>query len=64
VGFILIALLWFYVLSLALMAGAVINSLRHELHDTGELPYGRKPPCEGCGGSAPANRTSAPTGSQ
>ena len=41
VGFILIALLWFYVLSLALMAGAVINSLRHELHDTGELPYAR-----------------------
>jgi YihY family inner membrane protein len=40
-GFILIALLWFYVLSLALMAGAVINSLRHELHDTGELPYSR-----------------------
>ncbi|HXR30791.1 MAG TPA: YihY/virulence factor BrkB family protein, partial [Solirubrobacterales bacterium] len=39
VGFILIALLWFYVLSLALMAGAVINSLRHELQDTGELPY-------------------------
>ncbi len=40
-GFVLIALLWFYVLSLALMAGAVINSLRHELHDTGELPYSR-----------------------
>jgi membrane protein len=38
-GFILIALLWFYVLSLAMLAGAVINSLRHELHDTGELPY-------------------------
>lgn len=38
-GFILIALLWFYVLSLALLAGAVINSLRHEMHDTGELPY-------------------------
>ncbi|MBW8058816.1 MAG: YihY/virulence factor BrkB family protein [Solirubrobacterales bacterium] len=38
-GFILIALLWFYVLSLALLAGAVINSLRHELHVTGELPY-------------------------
>jgi membrane protein len=49
VGFILIALLWFYVLSLALMAGAVINSLRHELHDTGELPYmTKKPPCTGC----------------
>ena len=40
-GFILIALLWFYVLSLALMAGAVINSLRHELHETGEMPYAR-----------------------
>jgi membrane protein len=39
-GFILIALLWFYVLSLALLVGATINSLRHELHDTGELPYG------------------------
>jgi YihY family inner membrane protein len=38
-GFVLIALLWFYVLSLALLIGAVINSLRHELHDTGELPY-------------------------
>ncbi len=54
VGFILIALLWFYVLSLALMAGAVINSLRHELHDTGEMPYaneGAKPkpkPCRDC----------------
>jgi membrane protein len=54
-GFILIALLWFYVLSLALLAGAVINSLRHELHDTGELPYattvaaGHEDDC-GCGG--------------
>ena len=38
-GFILIALLWFYLLSLALLAGATINSLRHELHDTGEMPY-------------------------
>jgi membrane protein len=48
-GFVLIALLWFYVLSLALMVGAVINSLRFELHDTGELPsYERsRPPC-GC----------------
>ena len=48
-GFVLIALLWFYVLSLALMVGAVINSLRYELHDTGELPYRAKPkpPC-GC----------------
>ncbi len=39
VGFILIALVWFYLLSLGLMAGAVINSLRYELHDTGTLPY-------------------------
>jgi membrane protein len=38
-GFILIALLWFYVLSLAILCGAVVNSLRYELHDTGELPY-------------------------
>jgi len=36
-GFILIALLWFYALSLAIMAGAVINALRHEMHDTGSL---------------------------
>ena len=42
-GFVLIALLWFYVLSLALMVGAVINSLRFELHDTGELPYSPRP---------------------
>jgi YihY family inner membrane protein len=48
-GFILIALLWFYVLSLALMVGAVVNSLRYEVHDTGELPYGRKSPCGDCG---------------
>ncbi len=49
-GFVLIALLWFYVLSLALMAGAVINSLRYEVHDTGELPYlkSKDPPCAGC----------------
>jgi membrane protein len=37
-GFVLIALLWFYAISLALLAGAVINSLRHELDDTGTLP--------------------------
>jgi uncharacterized BrkB/YihY/UPF0761 family membrane protein len=36
-GFILIALVWFYALSLAILAGAVINALRHELHDTGTL---------------------------
>jgi membrane protein len=36
-GFVLIALLWFYALSLAILAGAVINALRHEVRDTGAL---------------------------
>ncbi len=49
-GFVLIALVWFYALSLALLAGAVINSLRHELHETGEMPYAdheiAKQPCD------------------
>jgi YihY family inner membrane protein len=40
IGFILIALIWFYLLSLALLAGAVINALRFELHDTGTLAEG------------------------
>ncbi|MGH2955659.1 MAG: YihY/virulence factor BrkB family protein [Solirubrobacterales bacterium] len=38
IGFILVALLWFYAISLAMLAGAVINSLRHERDDTGALP--------------------------
>jgi YihY family inner membrane protein len=71
-GFILIALLWFYVLSLALMAGAVINSLRHELHDTGEMPYAgsstlRRPGDCGCDDSTPSPpaeiRSGSPGGS-
>ena len=33
----LIALIWFYALALGLLAGAVINALRFELHDTGTL---------------------------
>ncbi|MDX6637720.1 MAG: rane protein [Solirubrobacterales bacterium] len=37
VGFILIALVWFYIVSLSLMSGGVINALRFELHDTGEV---------------------------
>ena len=40
IGFILIALLWFYLVALTMLAGAVINSLRHEYHDRGSLPYG------------------------
>ena len=35
--FVLVPLLWFYALSLGLLAGAVINALRFELHDTGTL---------------------------
>jgi membrane protein len=38
IGFIVVALVWFYALSLALLAGAVINSIRHERDDTGRLP--------------------------
>ena len=37
VSFVLVALIWFYALSLALLAGGVINALRYELHDTGTL---------------------------
>jgi membrane protein len=37
VGFVLIALVWFYLVSLSLMAGAVINALRFELHVRGEV---------------------------
>src|SRR6476469_464347 len=49
-GFILIALLWFYVLSLAIIVGAVINSLRFEYEETGEIPYHAQQapkPCQG-----------------
>ncbi len=35
--FVLIVLLWFYALAMILLAGAIINALRFELHDTGEL---------------------------
>jgi membrane protein len=38
IGFILVAMVWFYLISLAMLAGAVINSLRHERDDTGALP--------------------------
>jgi YihY family inner membrane protein len=36
--FVLIVLLWFYLLAIIILVGAVINALRFELHDTGELP--------------------------
>jgi membrane protein len=35
--FIVIVLVWFYVLAMALLAGAVLNAMRFELSDTGEL---------------------------
>jgi membrane protein len=60
-GFVLIALLWFYLLSLGIMAGAVINSLRFELHETGELPYGDSaaPPANPCAGLTEEERARA-----
>jgi membrane protein len=36
-GLILVALVWFYLVSLGIMAGAVINALRFEVHETGTL---------------------------
>jgi len=35
--FVLIVLLWFYVLAMIILIGATINSVRFELHETGEL---------------------------
>jgi membrane protein len=60
-GFVLIALLWFYILSLAIMAGAVINSLRYEYQETGEVPYakGAVPPPNPCAGLTDAERANA-----
>ncbi len=37
VSFVLVVLIWFYAIALGLLAGAVINALRFELHDTGTL---------------------------
>jgi YihY family inner membrane protein len=37
IGFVLVAMVWFYLVSLSLMAGAVINALRYELRDTGQM---------------------------
>jgi membrane protein len=62
-GFILIALLWFYLLSLGIMAGAVINSLRFEYQETGELPYanGAGPIPNPCAGLTAEERARATT---
>lgn len=60
-GFVLIALLWFYLLSLTIMAGAVVNSLRFEYRETGRLPYvdGAAPPVSPCAGMAESERAEA-----
>ena len=36
--FVLIVLVWFYLLAIIILGGAVMNALRFELHETGELP--------------------------
>ncbi len=36
--FVLIVLLWFYLVAIIILGGAVINAMRFELHETGELP--------------------------
>jgi YihY family inner membrane protein len=36
-GFVLIALVWFYLVSLLVLSGAVVNAMRFEKHDTGEI---------------------------
>jgi YihY family inner membrane protein len=38
--FIVIVLLWFYALAIILLGGGVVNALRYELHDTGEISTG------------------------
>jgi membrane protein len=38
--FIVIVLLWFYALAIILLGGAIVNALRFELHDTGEISTG------------------------
>ena len=43
-AFVLIALLWFYIVSLTLLLGAVINSIRHEYRDTGSMPFAERQP--------------------
>jgi membrane protein len=39
--FVLIVLVWFYALALIILGGAVVNAMRFELQETGELAIGR-----------------------
>lgn len=43
-AFVLIALVWFYIVALTLLLGAVINSIRHEYGDTGTIPFAPEHP--------------------
>jgi membrane protein len=38
--FVVIVLIWFYALAIIMLGGAVINAMRFELHETGELSVG------------------------
>src|SRR3954470_17921231 len=35
--FVLIVLVWFYLLAIIILGGAIINAMRFELHETGEI---------------------------
>lgn len=39
--FVVIVLIWFYVMAIVILGGAVVNALRFELHETGELTVAR-----------------------
>jgi membrane protein len=39
--FVVIVLIWFYAMAIIILAGGVINALRFELHETGELAVAR-----------------------
>jgi membrane protein len=38
--FIVIILIWFYALAIIILSGAIVNAMRYELHETGELKVG------------------------
>jgi membrane protein len=41
--FVLIVLVWFYVLAIVILGGAIVNAMRFELHDTGEIAAEAEP---------------------
>jgi membrane protein len=41
--FVLIVLVWFYALAVVVLAGAIVNALRFEIHETGEITLGDEP---------------------